>query len=202
MVPSAFVGLVSLPLSPNGKVDRRALPAPESRAQNDQVVPPRNDLERTIAAIWREVLHLDEVGVHDNFFDLGGHSLMAVAMLLEVKKLTDKNLPLATLLQAQTIAALADLNTLRAARISPYAAQPGTNLLTEISLERRRELFLEGHRWFDLRMAGQGITRGGDCKAPATACSLASNSFRFVWPIPQDEMKANPNIATQQNTGY
>lgn len=101
-------------------------------------------------------------------------------------------------------AALTDLNKLRSQRILGYTpiVFSGQILLTEISLERRKELFLEGHRWFDLRRAGQGITRGADCKAPATACSLASNSFRFVWPIPQDEMKANPNIASQQNTGY
>jgi hypothetical protein len=104
----------------------------------------------------------------------------------------------------QDFSALADLNTLRATRISSY---PGDNvtgpaLLTAISIERRKELFLEGHRWFDLRMAGSGIARGGDCKAPATSCSLSANSFRLVWPIPQDEIKANPNIAGQQNAGY
>ncbi len=105
----------------------------------------------------------------------------------------------------QNTAARSDLKKLRDQRISVPDIEDLSNpsfLLTAILIERRKELFLEGHRWFDLRRAGQGITRGGDCKAPATACSLASNSFRFVWPIPQDEMKANPNIASQQNTGY
>ena len=105
---------------------------------------------------------------------------------------------------AQNTLAMADLNTLRSKRISNYVNEnlAGPALLTAILVERRKELFLEGHRWFDLRMAGQGITRGGDCKAPATACSLSSNSFRFVWPIPQVEIKANANIADQQNSGY
>jgi len=98
-----------------------------------------------------------------------------------------------------------DLKTLRDQRISIADTEDLSDpakLLAAILLERRRELFLEGHRWFDLRMAGAGISRGGDCKAPATACSLPAGSFRFVWPIPQDEIKANPNIASQQNAGY
>ena len=104
----------------------------------------------------------------------------------------------------QATGALADLNTLRTNRITGYVNQSlsGSALLTAIAVERRKELFLEGHRWFDLRMAGQGIARGTDCKAPSTVCSLAVNSFRFVWPIPQDEIKANANIASQQNVGY
>lgn len=104
----------------------------------------------------------------------------------------------------QNTAAMADLNTLRGRRISNYVNEnlTGPALLTAITVERRKELFLEGHRWFDLRMAGQGITRGSDCKAPATVCSLSANSFRVVWPIPQTEIKANANIANQQNSGY
>lgn len=105
----------------------------------------------------------------------------------------------------QNLTARADLKALRDSRNSVTDTEDLSNptlLLSAIMLERRKELFLEGHRWFDLRMAGQGISRGGDCKAPATSCSLAANSFRVVWPIPQDEIKANPNIAGQQNTGY
>ncbi len=102
------------------------------------------------------------------------------------------------------VAALADLNQLRTQRIANYVpvTLSGPALLTAIETERRKELFLEGHRWFDLRRAGLGINRGSDCKAPATSCALSSNSFRYVWPIPQDEIKANPNIASQQNDGY
>ncbi len=105
----------------------------------------------------------------------------------------------------QPVQARADLNALRGQRIAGYVndnSLTGSLLLSAISVERRKELFLEGHRWFDLRMAGLGINRGSDCKAPATACSLPASSFRFVWPIPQVELKANPNIADQQNAGY
>ena len=86
MVPSLFVVLDALPLTPNGKVDRKALPAP--RAQRS---PPRPDLlmnprQRRVAAIWREVLALDRVGLHDNFFDLGGHSLLLVKLQARLQR--------------------------------------------------------------------------------------------------------------------
>ncbi|MEP6914510.1 MAG: amino acid adenylation domain-containing protein [Acidobacteriota bacterium] len=81
MVPPAFVVLPAMPLSPNGKVDRRALPAPYGERQvEDAYVEPRNELESRVAAIWRDLLQLDRVGVCDNFFDLGGHSLLLVEL--------------------------------------------------------------------------------------------------------------------------
>jgi amino acid adenylation domain-containing protein len=76
MVPSLFVPLAELPLTPNGKVDRRALPAPAETGRKEGFVPARGRLERAIAAIWSEVLGRERVGVRDNFFDLGGHSLL------------------------------------------------------------------------------------------------------------------------------
>src|SRR6267378_1472513 len=79
MIPAAFVLLDAFPLTPNGKVDRKALPAPQAERQIERVlVAPRSELEQRIATVWREVLHLEHVGVKDNFFDLGGHSLLIV----------------------------------------------------------------------------------------------------------------------------
>lgn len=80
MVPSAFVTLPSLPLTPNGKVDRRALPEPQEQRLGLEAsyVPPNSTIERAITQIWQEVLHVEKVGVQDNFFDLGGHSLLMV----------------------------------------------------------------------------------------------------------------------------
>ncbi len=100
--------------------------------------------------------------------------------------------------------AMGDLNTLRAARIEDYINEnlSGAVLKQAIADERRKELFIEGHRWFDLRRAGAAIIRGGDCAAPATACELPANSHRWVWPIPQDELDANPAMAGQQNPNY
>lgn len=79
MVPSAFVAMDKFPLNANGKVDRRALPPPQTVVQVEQViVPPRSEMEQRIAKIWQEMLRLDKVGIKDNFFDLGGHSLLLV----------------------------------------------------------------------------------------------------------------------------
>jgi amino acid adenylation domain-containing protein len=110
MIPSAFVALDSLPLTPNGKIDRKALPQPGGRVdQGAEFVSPRDPLEQTLAAIWSKVLRVERVSVRDNFFEVGGHSLAAVSLLSEVRKLTGKDLPLATLFQAPTVETLAGL---------------------------------------------------------------------------------------------
>ncbi|OEV13044.1 hypothetical protein AN220_29710, partial [Streptomyces nanshensis] len=75
MVPGALVVLDALPLTPNGKVAKKQLPAPEVSGSRGVYVAPRTGTEKAIARVWQEVLHLDQVGIHDNFFDLGGHSL-------------------------------------------------------------------------------------------------------------------------------
>lgn len=97
--------------------------------------------------------------------------------------------------------ALQDLNTLRAARIANFTpgTESGAALAQAIANERRRELFLEGHRWFDLKRTTRTINRQ-NCRPPATQCSLASNSNKWTWPIPTPELNANPNMT--QNAGY
>ena len=81
MVPGALVQLERMPLSANGKIDRKALPAPEGRPEVAQYVEPRSEVEQALAAIWREVLRLDRVGVHDNFFELGGDSIQSIRIV-------------------------------------------------------------------------------------------------------------------------
>ncbi|MFB2983014.1 amino acid adenylation domain-containing protein [Microseira sp. BLCC-F43] len=110
MVPAAFVVLESLPLSPNGKVDRRVLPAPDKSSFLDtSFVPPSDALEKQLAQIWSEILDVESVGVKDNFFALGGHSLLAVLLMAKIQQEFGKSLPLATLFQSPTIADLAAL---------------------------------------------------------------------------------------------
>ena len=110
MVPSSLIVLDSFPLTPNGKVDRRALPAPlaASRSQQHAFVPPRNPLEETIAAIWSELLHIDSVGAHDNFFHLGGHSLLAAQVVTRLRKQLGANLSVRTLFEQPTLSAFAE----------------------------------------------------------------------------------------------
>ena len=110
MVPSAYVKLDSLPITPGGKVDRQALPAPEfNRSELGKIVTPRNDLESKIATIWAEILNISPIGVQDNFFDLGGHSLLAVSLLTRIEKTFQKNIPLTTFLSAPTIEGIANV---------------------------------------------------------------------------------------------
>ncbi len=111
MVPSAFVLLDALPLNPNGKVDRRALPAPDQVRQEPEetFVAPRDELELQLTKIWEKVLVTQPVGVRDNFFDLGGSSLLAVRLFAQIEKKFGKDLPLATLFQSPTIEQLASL---------------------------------------------------------------------------------------------
>jgi len=111
MVPSAFVLLDALPLSPNGKVDRHALPVPDQgcfRLQ-DAFVAPRDPLELQLAQIWENLLGISPIGVTDNFFDLGGHSLLAVRLMAQIRAQFGRALPLSTLFQAVTIEQLAHI---------------------------------------------------------------------------------------------
>jgi len=110
MVPSAFVALAALPLTPNGKIDRRALPAPDrSRPElKNTFVAPRNALDTTLAAIWAQVLGIEQVGVHDNFFDLGGHSLLATQVISRVREALRVEVNLRTFFERPTVAGLAE----------------------------------------------------------------------------------------------
>lgn len=119
MVPTHFVFLKALPLNPNGKVDRKALPDPQAEpppapTSADQ---PQNETEARLAAIWADVLRVKQVGVTDNFFQLGGHSLLALQLMARVRQTFQADLPLKTLFDAPTITGLAQA-------ITKFAAQP------------------------------------------------------------------------------
>jgi amino acid adenylation domain-containing protein len=109
MLPTAFVLLESLPFTPSGKVDRRALPIPDlTKIDVREFVAPRTALEVTLAGIWAEVLGLARVGITDNFFELGGHSLLGTQVISRVRQHLQVELPLRSLFSAPTIASLAD----------------------------------------------------------------------------------------------
>jgi amino acid adenylation domain-containing protein len=121
MVPSFFVFLDAFPLTANKKIDVRALPQPElaSHTAGQLYVGPRNGMEVQLTALWQQVLGMQEIGIHDNFFDLGGHSLKAAQLFYQLELVFEKQLPLATLFQAPTIAELAAVLT-KASWIPPW----------------------------------------------------------------------------------
>jgi amino acid adenylation domain-containing protein len=110
MLPSALVELDALPLTPNGKVDRKGLPKPDFQpATSVVIVPARDATEAKVLQAWKAILSTEAIGVTDNFFDLGGHSLMAVRLLDEIKKLTGVEIPLTALFQGATVEHLAGI---------------------------------------------------------------------------------------------
>lgn len=115
MVPSNFVLIDSLPLTSNGKVDRKALPQPDiSRGLAENYVAPRSPIEQEMADIWAPILKLERIGIHDNFFELGGHSLLASQLLAQIRQKFAVNLQLRLLFEASTIAELTErLETIR-----------------------------------------------------------------------------------------
>jgi amino acid adenylation domain-containing protein len=109
MLPSGFIALESLPLTQNGKIDRKALPAPDQSRPtlDEQYMAPRAFEEAVLAGVWADLLGLEEVGIHDNFFDLGGHSLLAPAMITKARELLRVQLSLRDIFESPTIAELA-----------------------------------------------------------------------------------------------
>ncbi|MFP2933990.1 condensation domain-containing protein, partial [Pyxidicoccus sp. 3LG] len=147
MVPSAFVALDAFPLTPNGKVDRRALPAPDFSSSASTYEAPATPTEQALAALWAEVLHVEKVGRHDDFFALGGHSLLATQVVSRVRKAFDVELPLRALFEAPTVASLAPrIEDARRERdglhLPPLVPVPRTGALP-LSFAQQRLWFLD-----------------------------------------------------------
>jgi acyl transferase domain-containing protein/non-ribosomal peptide synthetase component F/thioesterase domain-containing protein len=107
MIPARFIALDAFPLTPNGKIDRAALPAAPAGAAPREMAAPRDTLEMTLAALWADALGVAAVGLRDNFFDLGGHSLLAVRLLARVERAFGQAVPLATILRGPTVEQMA-----------------------------------------------------------------------------------------------
>jgi len=151
MVPVAWIELAQLPLSPNGKVDRKNLPAPEftRRELEREYVAPRTAAEEGIAGIWAELLNMDRVGMADNFFELGGHSLLATRVVLRIRQAFQVELPIRTLFEHPVLADLAkEVETLQ--RKSSNLVTPPLKAITRLG---SLELSFAQHRlWFMSKM--------------------------------------------------
>ena len=108
MVPSAIVRMERLPLTGYGKVDRKALPAPEGRPEGMGYEAPRTPVEETLAEIWAQVLRVDRVGIRDDFFELGGHSLLATRVVAQIRQILQVELPLRALFESSRLVELAE----------------------------------------------------------------------------------------------
>ncbi len=108
MIPSAFVVLDKLPLTANGKIDRRALPRPLLDRERAGFVAPRTEAEKTVAEAWSVVLNVQGIGAHDDFFELGGHSLLATRVVSRLRSVSGIDFPLRVFFENATVAAIAE----------------------------------------------------------------------------------------------
>ena len=147
MVPTAFVILESLPLTPNGKVDRQALPVPAGArlAASAHFVPPRGPIEEALAEIWTELLGGEQVGAHDNFFERGGHSLMAVQLLARLRQMFGVDTYLKDFFEDATIAQLGGIVERALAEGAVPQAPPLTRVQRGVSLPAS---FAQQRLWF------------------------------------------------------
>ena len=154
MVPGLFMLLQALPLTPSGKLDRRALPAIEAAANSVYVQPGERPRNRSVAAVWAEVLRLERVGAQDNFFDLGGHSLLAMQVIARLRSANGTEVPIPVFFSAPTVAGLAAWLEANRHDPAPNAAPP--LVAAALSPDGRREApqsFAQQRLWFLAKLA-------------------------------------------------
>lgn len=153
MVPTGWVKLERLPLTANGKLDRRALPMPGPESETSYMAP-RNEREERLVEIWQEVLGREQIGVEDNFFELGGHSLRATQVVARVRTKLGMDLPLRSVFEAPTVAALAQV-----IEKADSAVNPPEIHISQASSERERELsYAQQRLWFIQQMELEEIS--------------------------------------------
>jgi amino acid adenylation domain-containing protein/thioester reductase-like protein len=153
MIPVAFVTLAAFPLTPNGKIDRRALPAPDAGnivPQTSPYAPPRNPTEEVLCRIWRDILRVDRVGIHDSFFDLGGHSLLLTPLVLAMREYFQVRVSIRDFFTRPTVAALAELIVdARRAEVTRSNGVLASSGLDPGRSGRSRFDFLRAEAWLD-----------------------------------------------------
>ncbi|MFN6514069.1 MAG: amino acid adenylation domain-containing protein [Nostoc sp. CreGUA01] len=143
MIPAAFVILETLPLTPNGKLDRKALPAPDTaRSQLEAIYqPPQTEVEQAIADIWQKILNVENVGIYDNFFQMGGHSLLLVQVHSNLVQALKSNLSIIDLFRYPTISSLADyLSQVKNGKLSSELVDVATEKIADGKVQQRKRL--------------------------------------------------------------
>ena len=150
MVPSTIIVLDALPLTPNGKIDRKSLPVPDretnTTGKNDEIFQPQTEREEQLAEIWRSLLGLEQVGIHDNFFALGGDSILAIQAIAKARQVGIHLAP-KQLFQYQTIAELAALESVEPIQQADQGLVTGTVPLTPIQHWFFEQDFADPHHW-------------------------------------------------------
>jgi amino acid adenylation domain-containing protein len=188
MVPQAFVVLAALPLLPNGKIDRNALPAPSAAdlATSSSFVAPRTETEGEVARLWAELLSVEQVGADDNFFELGGHSILALQFLSRIKRALGIELGVRAIFEAQTVAELARRIDAQlaapaaatAADASPYARLP---LAPAPALEEYELAAYQLPEWFMRELAPDSAFYNVDLSGLVFTGALDAAAFLTAW---------------------
>ncbi|RMQ48892.1 Pyoverdine sidechain peptide synthetase III, L-Thr-L-Ser component [Pseudomonas cichorii] len=142
MVPTHFVVLDTLPLTGNGKLDRKALPTPDASQLQNSYVAPQSELEQQLAAIWADVLKVERVGLHDNFFELGGHSLLATQVISRIRQQLNVELSLRDLFEAQSLGDFATAADQGQTSQAPRLLKADRNKPLSLSYAQQRQWFL------------------------------------------------------------
>jgi amino acid adenylation domain-containing protein len=153
MIPSAFVFLETIPITPNGKIDHKALPSLDySQSLDERFVAPRDQVEQQLANIWANLLGRKLIGIHDNFFNLGGHSLLSIRLVAEIEKAFDYQFPLKLLFQISTIAEIAE-----SIREKPSEHISIDDIALGLSIEDYRALLSHSAGKTGLRLGKRGL---------------------------------------------
>ena len=143
MIPSFFIRLVSVPLTPNGKVDRRALPEPDKTVGSSEYVAPTNEIEEKLVKIWSEILKIEKVGIYDNFFELGGHSLLATQVISRIREIFETEIPVKAIFESPTIAGLEKILSQFSEPIAPEIIPVSRDENLPLSYAQERLWFLD-----------------------------------------------------------
>lgn len=158
MMPTTIMCLSSMPMTPNGKIDRKALPSPDFTQQQEEYVAPNTDIERECCAIWSLLLGIPQIGIRDNFFTLGGHSILAVQLISKLRDALHVELAIHTLFDCPTIEQLAQkIATLTGSATTGQQA-PTISRLTEQDKQHSALAFAQQRLWFLSQLEGQNAT--------------------------------------------